>query len=58
MIYERNLQIIQNNECSKCEARYICKWCPAYASIFNVEDETTMIKFFCDLSKKRLSTFI
>ena len=56
-IHEEHVKIINENECAKCEMRYICKWCPAYSNIYNNGNEINKIKFFCDLSKARLNSF-
>lgn len=55
-IHEIHAQIVAENSCAKCKARYICKWCPAYSQIYN-GCETAEVDFFCELSKARLKNF-
>lgn len=55
-IHRKHIDIVNNNECSKCKNRKICKWCPAYSYIYNGND-TDKVKFFCDLSKERVNAF-
>lgn len=55
-IHKRHMDLVENNECSKCKYRKICKWCPAYSFIYN-KIENKKIDFFCKLSEARLREF-
>ncbi|WP_304180922.1 radical SAM protein [Leptotrichia trevisanii] len=55
-IHQRHLNIVENNHCSNCYNRKICKWCPAYSYIYN-NNETDKIDFFCKLSQERMKVF-
>lgn len=55
-VHQYHCDIVQNNECSLCNKRQICKWCPAYADIFNGNDYEK-IDFFCQLSESRIKKF-
>ena len=55
-IHEEHVKIVESNECSTCDKRRICKWCPAYSFIYNNNDREK-IKFFCDLAKARVNAF-
>jgi MoaA/NifB/PqqE/SkfB family radical SAM enzyme len=55
-IHERHIHIVKNNTCSACDKRAICKWCPAYSTIYN-NNEFDRIDFFCDLAEARVNTF-
>lgn len=58
-LHSEHIRIIEHNECAICSNRYICKWCPAYAKIFNESSagDSQRIQFFCDLAKLRESVF-
>lgn len=55
-IHHAHLKIVASNECSRCENRNICKWCPAYSLIYNGTD-CDKIPFFCELSAERKRAF-
>lgn len=55
-IHKEHIKIVESNECSTCDKRRICKWCPAYSFIYNNNDNEK-IKFFCDLAKERVNAF-
>lgn len=55
-IHKKHIQIVEANICSKCENRKICKWCPAYAQLFN-NDDVAPVSFFCNLAKERVKAF-
>lgn len=55
-IHKEHVKIVESNECSTCDKRNICKWCPAYSFIYN-NNENKRIKFFCDLAKGRVKAF-
>lgn len=55
-IHCRHLEIVKSNECSICENRKICKWCPAYSQIYNGND-FSKIPFFCELTQERIDSF-
>ena len=50
------MEVVKKNECNKCENRDICKWCPAYAYIFNHSDDKR-IDFFCQLAEARVKYY-
>ncbi|MBQ8211089.1 MAG: radical SAM protein [Treponema sp.] len=47
-IHQKHEKIIYSNECSRCDKRKICKWCPAYSFLYN-GNECDVVDFFCDL---------
>lgn len=55
-IHDSHLEIAHNNDCSTCNNRKICKWCPAYSLIYNgtISDK---IDFFCQVSAARRYSF-
>ncbi|HAT4182986.1 TPA: radical SAM protein [Clostridium perfringens] len=55
-IHQEHIKIVESNECSVCDRRNICKWCPAYSSLYN-KNESEKIEFFCKLSKERKNAF-
>lgn len=55
-IHERHESIVFNSECSTCDFRKICKWCPAYSNIYN-GNEVEKVQFFCDLARERRECF-
>lgn len=55
-IHKVHIGIVENNECSHCDVRRICKWCPAYSYIYNHNDYQK-VKFFCEISKARMNEF-
>ena len=55
-IHKEHLNIVQSNECSYCDKRHLCKWCPAYSAIYNNNDNQR-IDFFCELAKGRVKAF-
>lgn len=55
-IHKEHVKIVESNDCSTCDKRNICKWCPAYSFIYNNDDDKK-IKFFCDLAKGRVQAF-
>lgn len=55
-IHYNHTNIINNNSCSKCSYRHLCKWCPAYSKIYN-NNEDKPVEFFCELAKKREELF-
>lgn len=55
-IHACHIEIVKNNECSKCQNRRICKWCPAYSLIYN-GDENKKIPFLCELANERVRSF-
>lgn len=55
-IHQEHIKIVESNECSNCDKRKICRWCPAYSFIYNNND-SEKIKFFCDLAKERVNAF-
>lgn len=55
-IHQEHVEIVNTNECSVCSKRKVCKWCPAYAFVFN-NDENGRIPFFCGLAEARVDTF-
>lgn len=55
-LHKQHIEIIENNECSSCKLRKICKWCPAYSSVYN-GNLTKKIDFFCTLSEERVKAF-
>lgn len=55
-IHMQHIKIMENNECSRCKYRNICKCCPAYSGIYN-NNEYAKIDFFCDLAKARTNAF-
>lgn len=55
-IHKEHVRIVESNECSTCDKRNICKWCPAYSFIYNKNDNEK-IEFFCDLAKGRVEAF-
>lgn len=56
-IHQTHTKIVETNECAKCSNRYICKWCPAYAQIYNSGNESRKIEFLCDLANARMEKF-
>ena len=50
-------KIVETNESAECSNRYICKWCPAYAQIYNSGNESRKIEFLCDLANARMEKF-
>ena len=55
-IHACHIEIVKNNECSKCQNRRICKLCPAYSLIYN-GDENKKIPFLCELANERVRSF-
>lgn len=55
-IHEEHIRIVASNECSTCDMRNSCKWCPAYSFIYNNNDHER-IDFFCQLAKERVKAF-
>lgn len=55
-IHQEHIKIVESSNCSTCNKRKICKWCPAYSFIYNNNDYDK-IEFFCDLAKARLDAF-
>ena len=55
-IHEEHVRIIENNKCSACDKRNICKWCPAYSLKYNANDNEE-VKFFCELARGRVEAF-
>lgn len=55
-VHEQHECIINTNECHDCNMRKICKWCPAYANVYN-GTESKKIPFFCELAKARSERF-
>lgn len=55
-VHERHVNIVSSNKCSRCQYRKLCKWCPAYASVFN-GNTVAPVRFFCDLAKARARKF-
>ncbi len=55
-IHNNHINIVKNNECSVCNKRNICKWCPAYSFIYNNND-IEKIDFFCNLAEARVDEF-
>lgn len=56
-VHEKHLEIVANNNCSKCKDRSVCKWCPAYSHIYN-NNENEKVKFFCSLAAERRKAFV
>lgn len=56
VIHEHHKTIVQTNQCSQCDKRHFCKWCPAYSYIYNGNDNEK-IGFFCELAKMREKYF-
>lgn len=56
-IHKEHVKIVESNECSTCNRRNICKWCPAYSFIYNNNDNKK-IQFFCDLAESRVKAFV
>lgn len=56
-IHLSHTHLVENNECSECSNRYICKWCPAYAQMYNSGDESRKVQFLCDLTNARMKKF-
>ena len=55
-IHEEHECTMKNSQCSSCKMRKLCKWCPAYAHVYN-GNETEKVTFFCDLAKARSEQF-
>lgn len=55
-IHEEHIKIIESNQCSRCDKRSICKWCPAYSFIYN-QNDYEKVDFFCRLSQARVKYF-
>lgn len=55
-IHRRHKEIVFSNECAACKMRKICKWCPAYACLYN-GNEYEKVDFFCKLSQARTDAF-
>lgn len=55
-LHDDHVKIVNNNECSRCDMRKICKWCPAYAFIYSGKLDKK-IDFFCQLSMERKKRF-
>ncbi len=55
-IHFRHEDIIKKNECSKCENRRFCKWCPAYSQVYNGNDHSK-VTFLCELTNARRAMF-
>ena len=55
-VHEKHQDIVMNNKCNKCSYRFMCKWCPAYSTVYNnVIDEP--IEYFCELAQERMRKF-
>lgn len=55
-VHSKHLKIVETNECSNCQNRKICKWCPAYSQLYN-GDDFSKIPFFCNLAQERMKKF-
>ena len=55
-IHTEHMRIVSTNECSSCEYRNLCNWCPAYARVYNNNDYDK-ISFFCKLTEARVKNF-
>ena len=56
VVHERHINIVNSNACSTCLYRKLCKWCPAYAYVYN-GNTGEPVQRFCDLAEARVRAF-